>query len=165
MALKILHTADVHLGMKFAQYPEIQQELCEARFRALEGLVARANAEGCQLLTVGGDLFDRLGVPKADVVRAARVLAAFEGSLVAVLPGNHDYYEAREGSLWAHFEEAASGRTLLLKESRAYPLAEYGLEGVELCAAPCRDKHSSTHALGWMAAQSSTPSRPYSANG
>jgi DNA repair protein SbcD/Mre11 len=139
--------------MKYAQYPEIQAELCEARFRALESLVARANAEHCQLLTVGGDLFDRLGVPRADVARAARILGGFEGAVVAVLPGNHDYFEAREGSLWSHFEEAASGRTLLLKECRVYPLAEYGLEGVELHAAPCRDKHSSTHALGWMAGQ------------
>lgn len=43
--MKILHTADLHLGMKFAGYPEVQQELAEARFQTLERLVERANRE------------------------------------------------------------------------------------------------------------------------
>ena len=43
MSLKIFLTSDLHLGMKFAGYPEVQAELSEARFNALEKLVGTAN--------------------------------------------------------------------------------------------------------------------------
>ena len=36
MAIKIFHTADLHLRMRFAGYPEIQNELINARFEKLE---------------------------------------------------------------------------------------------------------------------------------
>lgn len=150
MSLKILHTADVHLGMKFARYPEIQAELTEARFKTLEKLVAIASRERCQLLTVGGDLFDRVGVLKRDVTRAAEILSRMDGGLVVVLPGNHDYLESREDSLWAQFQEASGDRVVVLKERKAYDLSEHGVEGVCLYAAPCTDKHSSANAVGWV---------------
>jgi len=64
MSLKIFHTADIHLGMKFAGYPEVQSELTEARFVTLENLAKKANEESCDLFVVAGDLFDRTGVAK-----------------------------------------------------------------------------------------------------
>ena len=36
MSLKIMHTGDIHLGMKFTQYPQISKELEEARYLSLE---------------------------------------------------------------------------------------------------------------------------------
>ena len=72
MPLKILHTSDLHLGMKFASYDgEVQEKLVEARFECLSRLVAAANDNGCDLLVVAGDLFDRVTVAKRDIVRAA----------------------------------------------------------------------------------------------
>jgi DNA repair exonuclease SbcCD nuclease subunit len=35
MAIKIFHTADLHLGMRFAGYPEIQNELVNFRSEKL----------------------------------------------------------------------------------------------------------------------------------
>ncbi len=44
MPLKILHTSDIHLGMKFASYDgEVQEKLVEARFECLARLVSAAN--------------------------------------------------------------------------------------------------------------------------
>jgi len=45
MVIKIFHTADLHLGMRFAGYPEIQNELINARYETLEKMVAIANKE------------------------------------------------------------------------------------------------------------------------
>ena len=54
--LKILASADYHLGMKFAGYPNVQQKLAEARFLSLKRLVETANDAGCDLFLVAGDL-------------------------------------------------------------------------------------------------------------
>ncbi len=150
MALRILATADLHLGMRFSKYPELQARLAEARFAALERLVARANAEGCGLLVVAGDLFERTSLPQREIQRAAEALNGFEGQAAAVLPGNHDYYAGQTGSLWKSFREKAGDRVLLLTEPRVYDLEHYGL-AARLYPGPCTDKHSRENALGWLA--------------
>lgn len=151
MELRILATSDLHLGMRFAGYPDLQARLTEARFATLEALVARGNAEDCRLLLVAGDLFHRVSLPQREILRAADALNGFQGEAVAVLPGNHDYYTGAAGSLWRSFRERAGDRVLLLAEPRVYDLAHYGL-GVRLFPGPCTSKHSRTHALGWLAA-------------
>ncbi len=150
MALRILATADLHLGMRFGGYPQLQESLAEARFAALEKLVAQANERDCALLIVAGDLFHGLSLPKREIQRAAAALNEFHGGAVAVLPGNHDYYAGGAGSLWKSFRESADGHVLLLGEPRACELAPYGL-AVSLYPGPCAAKHSRTHALGWLA--------------
>ena len=42
MSLKILHTADVHLGLKFAQFSDLKTDLVEARLNTLQQLVETA---------------------------------------------------------------------------------------------------------------------------
>ena len=57
MALIIFCTSDLHLGMKFANYPDnIRESLVEARFKTLKRLVEKANSEKCDLFVVAGDL-------------------------------------------------------------------------------------------------------------
>jgi len=92
MGIKIFHTADLHLGMRFAGYPEIQNELINARYETLENMVKTANRESCALFIIAGDLFDRITLNVKDISRAVKILNEFEGELVIVLPGNHDYY-------------------------------------------------------------------------
>ncbi len=147
--MKILHTADLHLGMKFAGYPEVQRELSEARFATLEKLVETANAESCDLFLIAGDLFDRTGVAKRDILRAAGALNRFEGKLVLVLPGNHDYLAPEPGEPWTTFRENAGDRVILLAEKRVYPLAHYNLDAA-VYPAPCEARHSPDNHLGWI---------------
>ncbi len=151
MGIRIFHTADLHLGMKFTRgyRPEVQAALVDARFETLAGMVQTANREECRLFAVAGDMFDNRQVTKRDVVRAAEALRAFEGRLVLVLPGNHDYIQAGDDTLWNWFREAAGERTLLLSEARPYDLRPYDVEAV-VHAAPCTAKHSSTNAIGWI---------------
>jgi len=135
--------------MKFAGYPEVQGELSEARFSTFASLVERANAEGCALFVVAGDLFDRTSVSKETIARAAHSLGEFQGQLAAVLPGNHDYLAHASRSLWTEFGERMGDNTLLLAEKHPYPIQHYGLDAV-LYPAPCDAKHSGRSAIGWV---------------
>ncbi len=152
MALRILATADLHLGMRFGGYPQLQEQLSEARFAALERLVALGNQRECRLLIVAGDLFHRLSLPQRDIQRAAGALNEFQGEAVAVLPGNHDYYAGDAGSLWKSFRVKADGHVLLLTEPRTCDLAGFD-PPVRLYPGPCTARHSDSgqHALGWLA--------------
>jgi DNA repair exonuclease SbcCD nuclease subunit len=147
--VKILASADYHLGMKFAGYPNVQEELAEARFLSLKRLVDRANRSECDLFLVAGDLFDRVSVSAKDIGRAVALLDGFHGRLAAVLPGNHDFYSGNPGSLWSRFSEAAGDRILLLQDSRIYDLNHYDLN-IHLFAGPCDSKHSKDSAISWL---------------
>jgi len=55
-AVRILHTADNHLGISYAQYPDrVMDRLVEERFQALERLVEMANAREAHFFVVAGD--------------------------------------------------------------------------------------------------------------
>lgn len=150
MPLKIFLTADIHLGMKFAGYPEdVQDKLIEARFKTLENLVNRANKERCDLFVVAGDLFNRVSVAKRDIVRAAQILSEFQGRLATILPGNHDYISTGQIDLWTHFLEKRGDNTIVIKENKVISLKSYEIDA-NLYPAPCSAKHSSENGIGWI---------------
>jgi DNA repair exonuclease SbcCD nuclease subunit len=150
MALKIIVTSDLHIGLKFAAYPEVQDRLIEARFKTLEMLVAEANVGQVDLFVVAGDLFDRLSVAKKDIVRIREILGEFHGKLVAVLPGNHDYLTTADSDVWSRFDEGRSGNILVLRKQEPYPLLQrYDIDAC-LYPGPCMSKHSSKNAIGWI---------------
>lgn len=147
--MKIFHTADVHLGLKFGSYPEaLSKRLVEARFATLTRMVELANQAKCDLFVVGGDLFDNLRVSQKDIVRAAKILGQFD-RVVAVLPGNHDYITNQEDDIWATFRSAGQDRVIVCGECKPYSLAAFDLDAT-LYAAPCQSKHSRQHAVGWV---------------
>lgn len=147
--MRIFLTSDVHLGMKFAGYPSVQEKLIKARFEALKRCVDIANRRDCDLFVVGGDLFDRVSVAKGDIQRAADILGDFQGRLVAVLPGNHDFITLRPDGLWAIFKGFADNNVLVLESSKTYPLKPYDLDAI-LYVAPCESKHSQENSIGWI---------------
>ncbi len=92
--IRVLHTADVHLGREF---PSLRQKGPDYRRQLLatfEQIIDLALRQNVSLLLIAGDLFDTnavLGTP----VRSA--LAAFKklegaGIRVCILPGTHDMY-------------------------------------------------------------------------
>lgn len=92
MSLRILHTADNHIGPSFNQYPEAARgRLMDERFASLERLVATANHRQANFIVVAGDLFDKTTVTKAQIERVVKMLGKFEGESVLVLAGNHDF--------------------------------------------------------------------------
>lgn len=87
-SLKILHTADVHLG------DDLQPELaCQAFLAVLDRVVA----EAADLLIIAGDLFDSSRAARANIDFALGALEQLPVPVV-LLPGNHDPYD--EGSVY-----------------------------------------------------------------
>lgn len=152
MSLRILHTADNHIGISFGRYPESTQgRLIEERFTALERIVATANEREAHFLVVAGDLFDKQTVTKKQIELAVGILAGFEGEHVLVLAGNHDYYEGAKNKLWKWFQDAAEGTCILaLLEPTT---KRFACDDVEVCfyACPCPSKHGENHMIGWVA--------------
>jgi exonuclease SbcD len=150
--MKIFLTSDVHLGMKFAGYPDIRDRLVQARFDALQRCVGQANQNNCDAFIIAGDLFDRVNVAKKDVQKAAAILLEFEGNLTAVLPGNHDYVTPGQEGLWDSFKTYSDNKILVLDACETYPLKHYDLDCI-LYAAPCFSKHSNKNQVGWVKAE------------
>lgn len=153
MALKILHTADIHIGMPFTSRgysDELRKRLVEARFEALDKIVRSANESECDLLAIAGDLFDRPNVKKSDIARTARMLDKFNGKCIGILPGNHDYYDP-SGDLWKSFRDNAPDNFILLSETKPYHLDRLGLDiDAALYPAPCNNKNSEHPNVGWI---------------
>ncbi|MFW6149514.1 MAG: metallophosphoesterase family protein, partial [Atribacterota bacterium] len=124
MTIKIFHTADLHLGMRFAGYPEIQDKLINSRYETLENMVAIANKEKCDLFVISGDMFDRVTMKVNEIFRAVKALDEFDGELIIILPGNHDFY-IKDSNLWDEFSKHAGDRVLVLKEPGVYDLSQH----------------------------------------
>jgi len=146
--IKIFHTSDVHLGLKFmrARYSDATRTfLVEARMKTLATMVEMATERQCDLFVVAGDLFDTTGVPKKLVRDAAEVLRRFEGTVV-VLPGNHDYVKANDDTIWPAFEEQLGEGNILLQGEEPCDLRP-NLNCV-LFPGVCKAKHSRENAIG-----------------
>jgi exonuclease SbcD len=80
LSLKIFHTADLHIGMKFNSYPDsIRDCLIEARFDVLNKMVQMANDQQCNLFVIAGDLFNSINILKRDIDRVIKSLDEFNG--------------------------------------------------------------------------------------
>lgn len=148
--IKIFHTGDLHIGMRFKGYPEpIKSSLQQARLDVLTNMVQMANEENCNLFVIAGDLFDRItGIDKKTITQVPAILERFQGDCVLIMPGNHDYDNGMV-ELWHSFNKAASDKLLYINEERPYSLEDYGVNAI-VYPAPCNAKHSSTNNIGWI---------------
>jgi DNA repair exonuclease SbcCD nuclease subunit len=102
VALKILHTADWHLGRCFPSFREEDQpKLTRARIEAVDKLLGLAESYSVNAVLCAGDLFDE---PTPAETWWRELLRLFErrkwsGRHVFLLPGNHD--PLRPNSVWA----------------------------------------------------------------
>ena len=70
MPIRIVHTADNHIGMPFRQHDdETQKRLLEERFTALERLICEANENHADFFVISGDLFDSPRVKNSYIER------------------------------------------------------------------------------------------------
>lgn len=148
--IRLLHTADLHLGLKFTRggyAPALSEGLAARRLECLRELVALAEERSCGLIVVAGDLFDTPRVPKGLVREAAAALGRFEG-VVTVLPGNHDYAQ-EDDPLWPVFADALGERHHVLRRETPCDLRGQGIPLV-LFPGVCGSRHSKTNAVGWV---------------
>ncbi|MDR5658522.1 metallophosphoesterase [Serpentinicella sp. ANB-PHB4] len=149
MSLKILHTGDIHIGLKFMKYPKhIRNQLIEARIQVIENIVKKANENQCHILAVAGDLFDNMRVSNKDIKKVAKMLNEFQGNCVLILPGNHDFQDGNT-PLWDTFKQETDDHVLILQENNPYDLKEFNIDAV-IYPAYCDSKHSDGNRLGWI---------------
>ncbi len=147
--LKIFHTADIHIGLKFENYPpDIAEKLAEARFKVLERLINTACVEDCNIFAVCGDLFESTDINEKDLFKVINILNGFSGGVVLLLPGNHDYYNSTI-SLWEKIKENTADNILVLNEYKPYELNEFGLK-VTVFPAYCDSEEDKNNRLGWI---------------
>jgi DNA repair exonuclease SbcCD nuclease subunit len=92
VALKLLHTADWHLGHRFPSFPEKDEtELTRARFNVLDKILAIAEQRAVDAVLCAGDLFDEASPEPEWWQPVVKKLAAWRARIpMFLLPGNHD---------------------------------------------------------------------------
>jgi DNA repair exonuclease SbcCD nuclease subunit len=141
VALKILHTADWHLGRAFPSFSEEDEtKLTRARIDAVDRALGLAESFGVDAVLCAGDLFDD---PAPAETWWRSLLRLFErrnwsDRPVFLLPGNHDPLQPE--SVWAEghpFRRALPAWVHVVDcDNYEFPLSEEAV----LYAAPCRSQ-------------------------
>ena len=101
--LRLLHTADWHLGRRFPSFPQdVQKKLSRARLDVIGNILDVARRNSVNALLCAGDLFDDPD-PEPDFWEGlARILQqhAAPHPPIFLVPGNHDPLTPE--SVWAH---------------------------------------------------------------
>jgi DNA repair protein SbcD/Mre11 len=93
--LRIIHTADVHLGARHDDLGEQASAQRERQFAAFVATIDLAIAEKVDLVLIAGDLFDSNVQPRRSVERVAAQLKRLAAAKIrtVILPGTHDAYD------------------------------------------------------------------------
>ena len=110
--LRIVHTADVHLGARHDDLGDQASAQRERQFVSFVAAVELALAEKADLFLIAGDLFDSNVQPRRSVERvAAQLKRLAEGRVrTVIIPGTHDVYD-RSSIYRAYDLKALSGST------------------------------------------------------
>jgi len=109
--LRLLHTADVHLGARHADLGEEAAAQRERQFAAFQATTKLAIAEKVDLFLIAGDLFDSNTQPKRSVERVAAELKRLVDAKIrtVIIPGTHDVYD--RSSVYRTYDLAAMAGT------------------------------------------------------
>lgn len=93
--LRLLHTADVHLGARHADLGEQAAAQRERQFAAFRAAIDLAIAERVDVVLIAGDLFDSNTQPRRSVERVAAELKRLVAARIrtVMIPGTHDVYD------------------------------------------------------------------------
>ena len=105
--LRLLHTADVHLGARHADLGEQAAAQRERQFAAFRATVDLALAEQVDVVLIAGDLFDSNTQPRRSVERVAAELRRLAEAAIrtVLIPGTHDVYDG--ASVYRAYDLAA----------------------------------------------------------
>ncbi len=92
--MKLLHLADVHLGVKAVGFGDRADDLRRRIQAAFERALSVAGERACDVVLIAGDLFDSNRVGDRTLHAATKALADFLAAApqahVLLIPGNHD---------------------------------------------------------------------------
>ncbi len=140
VALKLLHTADWHLGRRFPSFDEADRiTLTRARVDVLDRILQEAEHVGADAILCAGDLFDEPNPDREWWLPVATKLAAMKSRRpVFLLPGNHD--PLQPGSVYhpdhAFRRALPSWAHVVDRDDYSYELKDVAV----LHACPCRSR-------------------------
>jgi DNA repair exonuclease SbcCD nuclease subunit len=133
--LRLLHTADVHLGARHTDLGSQAAAQRERQFAAFRATVDLALAEKVDLVLIAGDLFDSNVQPRRSVERVAAELKRLVAARIrtVIVPGTHDVYD--HASIYRAYDFAglagATGSDLVTVLTPYTPEVEFaGLDAV-----------------------------------
>jgi len=93
--LRIIHTADVHLGARHDDLGEQAAAQRERQFAAFKATVDLALTEKVDLFLIAGDLFDSNVQPRRSVERVTAELKRLADARIrtVIIPGTHDVFD------------------------------------------------------------------------
>jgi exonuclease SbcD len=105
--LRLLHTADVHLGARHDDLGEAAAAQRERQFAAFKATIDLAIEEKVDIVLIAGDLFDSNTQPRRSVERVAAELKRLVGARIrtVIIPGTHDCYD--RSSIYRTYDLAA----------------------------------------------------------
>jgi len=134
--IRLLHTADVHLGARFLSLGDkgtAQRQQIKAAF---QNLVSLAIDEHVDMVLIAGDLFDANQQPQAniDLVVEQFDLLAASNIPVCLIPGTHDCFDS--GSIYRKVDFPAKCPTLTLFLDEGWNHREFAALGLTVYARP-----------------------------
>ena len=91
--LKILHTADLHLGSPFSYLDHAKQKvMLSEQEKVFFEIIDLCRKEKVDFLTIGGDLFDSSNPSKHLLNRVYQGFSTIPQVNILINPGNHDYW-------------------------------------------------------------------------
>jgi exonuclease SbcD len=93
--LRLIHTADVHLGARHDDLGEQASAQRERQFAAFKAAIDLAVSEKIDLFLIAGDLFDSNVQPRRSVERVAAELKRLVDAKIrtVIIPGTHDVFD------------------------------------------------------------------------
>jgi exonuclease SbcD len=135
MAIKLLHTGDLHLGASFAFLGQKGQKQRQKLLTTLDKIVDLAIGEKVSLFLIAGDLFDSNSPSYTTIDRTVDALQKLEqaGIPVCLVPGSHDHDGPCSIYNLYDFSEALPNLTVLAGETNRHTydqldLTVYGQE-------------------------------------
>ena len=163
MSIRIVHTADNHVDLKYSKYRDAaRQRLRQERFDSLSRVVDVANQRDAHVIVIAGDLFDQqdlnsVGINK--VTEVVSILAGFRGDCVIVLPGNHDFCAGSDSELWRRMKRESEGHdNIVILDSPEPYECTINNQNVQFFPCPCPSKTSEQNVIGWVRGAEKKPS-------
>jgi len=144
VGLKLVHTADWHLGMTFPSFdPEARLRLSRARLDVVDRVLGLAERHSVHAVLCAGDLFDDPDPPRQWWEGLANKLAARRWSdrPLFLLPGNHDPITQNGVYAASHPFRSALPAWVHVVDRDDFSFELDG--GAMLYAAPCRSRSES----------------------
>lgn len=151
--MKLIHTADWHIGKPFLSYGDRDSVLRQARLTAIETIAAAAAAHGARHVVVAGDVYDTEQPRNHMMLEPIERMRRADGVTWHIIPGNHDPH--RPKAVWDRLLDAGLPANVILHLEPGAVLLDTdhalrGEAGVMLLPAPLTRKAGSVDPTAWM---------------